>query len=434
MRDTARTNRCRRALSRLIVQVRPQPPFHLLQRQPFAQVIVQQLVRPEFADPANKLVGLGVSGVVGVTGPVLSSQAFRNFAQTGSYPDPSNLLQFPLGYVQRKFPNAYAEQSSLEVENEIAKDLFISVGYQFIHGLKLPVYSSINGIPNGTLPNGLQTFVPADKNFGFALEARADGQVAAADPSERELSFLPGIDILIEAHGIRQVGIQGSAPRYIDLLEQGAPQIEADRRQFKGVGQVVIAAVEAEPVDDGDLLDTRVRGILLRMHFDLDMVVQPERYAAEAPLPERPIGAAIKIRDPLRPEILAAVGTEGIIIGRRQLWLEAAAERGLVAYGYEINPLLCIIAWLRCRRYGKRVRILWRNFWLTELPVETKAVFVFAAGPFMKRLAHKFERELNHRTVPFYVASYGFTIPGITPVKQAQGINVYCYRAGDRAS
>ncbi len=132
---------------------------------------MHQPLRPEFADPANKLVGLGVSGVVGVVGPVLSSQAFRNFAQTGSYPDPGDLLQFPLGYVQRKFPNAYAEQTSLEVENEIAKELFLSIGYQFIHGLKLPVYSSINGIPNGTLPDGVQTFTPADTNFGFALEA-----------------------------------------------------------------------------------------------------------------------------------------------------------------------------------------------------------------------------------------------------------------------
>ena len=132
---------------------------------------INQPVRPEFADPANKLVGLGVSGVVGVVGPVLSSQAFRNFAQTGSYPDPSNLLQFPLGYVQRKFPNAYAEQASLEVENEIARELFVSVGYKFIHALNLPLYSSINGVPNGTLPDGVQNFSPADTNFGFALEA-----------------------------------------------------------------------------------------------------------------------------------------------------------------------------------------------------------------------------------------------------------------------
>jgi len=132
---------------------------------------MKQPILPEFADPSDQLVGLGPSGIVGVDGPFLARQAFDNFARNGTYPDPAALLQFPLGYVRRKFPNAYAEESSLEVENEIAKDLFVSVGYQFVHALKLPLYESINGVPNGTLPTGVQAFTPADPNFGFALEA-----------------------------------------------------------------------------------------------------------------------------------------------------------------------------------------------------------------------------------------------------------------------
>ncbi|HYK48141.1 MAG TPA: hypothetical protein VEU94_00330, partial [Terriglobales bacterium] len=121
--------------------------------------------------PSNDLVGLGPSGIVGVSGPFLASQAFANLAHNGAYPDPGTLLQFPLGYVKRKFPNPYAEEASLEVENEIAKNLFVSAGYQFVHGLKLPVYVSVNGVPNGTLPTGVQSFAPADPNFGFTLEA-----------------------------------------------------------------------------------------------------------------------------------------------------------------------------------------------------------------------------------------------------------------------
>jgi len=130
---------------------------------------------PEFADPTNQLVGFGVSGIVGISGPFGASQAFSNFTHNGVYPDPSTLLQFPLGYAKRKFPNAYAEQASLEVENEIAKNLFVSAGYQYLHGLKLPVYYSINGIPSGTLPSGVQAFTPADPNFGFALEVTPTG-------------------------------------------------------------------------------------------------------------------------------------------------------------------------------------------------------------------------------------------------------------------
>jgi Carboxypeptidase regulatory-like domain/TonB dependent receptor len=136
---------------------------------------MNQPLLPEFANPSNSLVGLGPSGIVGVDGPFLASQAFSTFTHTGAYPAPSTLLQFPLGYAQRKFPNAYAEDASLEVENEVAKDLFVSVGYQFVHALKLPLYLSINATPSGTLPDGVQMFTPADPNFGFSLFATPTG-------------------------------------------------------------------------------------------------------------------------------------------------------------------------------------------------------------------------------------------------------------------
>jgi len=136
---------------------------------------MNQPILPGFSNPSNNFVGLGPSGIVGVDGPFLASQAFSVFAHTGSYPSPSELLQFPLGYAQRKFPNAYAEQVNLEIENEVARDLFVSVAYQYVHALKLPLYFSINGIPGGTLPSGVQTFTPADMNFGFALLASPSG-------------------------------------------------------------------------------------------------------------------------------------------------------------------------------------------------------------------------------------------------------------------
>jgi len=79
------------------------------------------------------------------------------------------LLQFPLGYAQRKFNDPFAEQASLEIENQVAKDWFVSTGYQFIHASRMPVYSSINGVPAGLNASGIQTFTPADPNFGFAL-------------------------------------------------------------------------------------------------------------------------------------------------------------------------------------------------------------------------------------------------------------------------
>jgi Carboxypeptidase regulatory-like domain len=130
---------------------------------------------PNFANPTDSLVGLGVSGVVGVSGPFGATAAFRNFAATGAYPAPSSLQQFPLGYVQRDFPNPYAEHASLQFESQIGMGWTVTAGYQFVHGLDMPVYLSVNGTPSGFLPDGRQAFVPADAGFGFALLAEPIG-------------------------------------------------------------------------------------------------------------------------------------------------------------------------------------------------------------------------------------------------------------------
>ncbi len=134
---------------------------------------MNQPLLPAFANPSQSLIGTGASGAVGISGPFGASAAFSNFTHNGIYPSPANpaapLNQFPLGYAIRKFQNANAMQASLEIENQIAKDTFLTVGYQYVHASHLPVYDSINGIPAGTTPSGVQNFTPADPNFGFSL-------------------------------------------------------------------------------------------------------------------------------------------------------------------------------------------------------------------------------------------------------------------------
>jgi hypothetical protein len=129
---------------------------------------------PDFNKP-NGVVGLGASGVVGVSGPFLASQAFRSFISSGTYPSPTELQQFPLGYIAHKFPNPYAEQASLEVESQLGGGWVLTAGYQYVHAIDLPVYYSVNGLPNGALPDGRQAFKPADPGFGFALIATPTG-------------------------------------------------------------------------------------------------------------------------------------------------------------------------------------------------------------------------------------------------------------------
>lgn len=124
-----------------------------------------------FADPAHDLVGFGPAGMVGTAGPVLAGAAYSNFTHNGIYPTPSILKQFPLGFTQRKFPNAVSEHANLEIENELGDGWHLTLGYHYLHAMRLESSNSINGIPDGFLSDGRQKFTPADPNFGFVLYA-----------------------------------------------------------------------------------------------------------------------------------------------------------------------------------------------------------------------------------------------------------------------
>ena len=136
---------------------------------------MNQPLLPEFANPGNDLVGFGPAGMVGTAGPVLAGGAFSNFTHNGIYPNSAILSQFPLGFVKRNYPSNYAEQASLEVENELGNKWFLTVAYHYLHAIHLESSNSINGVPNGFLSDGRQKFTPADPNFGFVLEASAEG-------------------------------------------------------------------------------------------------------------------------------------------------------------------------------------------------------------------------------------------------------------------
>lgn len=125
---------------------------------------------PQFANPQRDLIGLATFGPVGaIPGPFTAGSAFANFVRTGAYPDPSQLISFPLGFSQRDFPTPYAEQASLQLEHQVGREIFVTAGYSFVHALKLHQFESVNARPVGLLPNGKTQFAPADFRFGFTL-------------------------------------------------------------------------------------------------------------------------------------------------------------------------------------------------------------------------------------------------------------------------
>lgn len=136
---------------------------------------MNQPLLPEFADPSNDLVGFGPAGMVGAAGPVLAGAAFSNFTHTGTYPVPSTLKQFPLGFVRRDLPNSASERASLEIETDLGDGWRCTIGYRYLHAMRLISSNTVNGLPNGYLPDGRQKFQPADTNFGFVLYATPSG-------------------------------------------------------------------------------------------------------------------------------------------------------------------------------------------------------------------------------------------------------------------
>jgi hypothetical protein len=148
------------------------------------------------------------------------------------------------------------------------------------------------------------------------------------------------------------------------------------------------------------------------------------RGAPYVPTLRRSVHTGLDMLDLGKNDLIIDLGSgDGVV-------LKAAAQRGWRALGYEINPLLCIVAWLRCLPYKRQVKVRLRDFWLTELPQDAKAIFVFLAGPHMSHLARKLDAIMQNRHDSLQVVSYGFAIPGYLPKKMAGGMYLYELKPG----
>ena len=104
--------------------------------------------------------------------------------------------------------------------------------------------------------------------------------------------------------------------------------------------------------------------------------------------------------------------------------LIAAAQAGLIAVGYELNPLLVFISWVRTRKYKKQVRVVWGSFWTQPWPSGTAALFTFLHPNFMQRLDKKIVQS-NLQNVK--LVSFAFEIPNKQAIKHENGVFLYEY-------
>jgi hypothetical protein len=104
--------------------------------------------------------------------------------------------------------------------------------------------------------------------------------------------------------------------------------------------------------------------------------------------------------------------------------LVAAAERGINAIGYELNPLLVLFSWARTRKYGARVKVVWGNYWRKDWPL-TDGIFVFLLDKYMRKLDTNIVQKYPGRRVK--LVSFAFKIPGKKPTKTSHGLYLYSY-------
>ncbi len=133
------------------------------------------------------------------------------------------------------------------------------------------------------------------------------------------------------------------------------------------------------------------------------------------PTMNKQVEAAIKLANLKPGQTLLELGSgDGRV-------LIAAAQAGLNAVGYELNPVLFFISWLRTRRYGKQIKIELGNFWTNEWP-KCDAVYVFLLPRLMPKLEQKIKNESFFNTP---IISFAFKFNKIKPLNDIDGVFLY---------
>lgn len=130
------------------------------------------------------------------------------------------------------------------------------------------------------------------------------------------------------------------------------------------------------------------------------------------------VEAALELADLKKGETLLELGC-----GDGKVCL-AAARKGYQVVGYELNPLLVLIARLKTFKYRRNVRIIWGDFWRAKWP-EAVAIFVFLLPKYMKKLDTKV---IQYKHKPVKLVSFAFQIPDKQPAAEKAGVFLYVYK------
>lgn len=103
------------------------------------------------------------------------------------------------------------------------------------------------------------------------------------------------------------------------------------------------------------------------------------------------------------------------------------AKAGYRVVGYELNPILWLIAQIVTLPERRNVRVYLHDYWRVNWP-EAEAAYVFLLERFMPRLDQAMTSYAKRQGRKVRLVSYAFSIPGKKPLKKHGGLFVYDYR------
>lgn len=103
--------------------------------------------------------------------------------------------------------------------------------------------------------------------------------------------------------------------------------------------------------------------------------------------------------------------------------LLAAAKRGVIVKGYEINPILWAISLWRTRKFRNIVQVKWGDMWNASINEKTQNVYTFLDRRYLNRL----DKMLSNSGASVKLVSYSYKIPGKRIAKNKHGMFLYEY-------
>lgn len=97
---------------------------------------------------------------------------------------------------------------------------------------------------------------------------------------------------------------------------------------------------------------------------------------------------------------------DGVVLAR-------VARYGARAVGYEINPILVLLARFRLRKYGGLAEVRLTNFWRTPFPEGVTVVYTFGDSRDIPKMYKKVQAEASRLNRAIDLVSYGFRVPGV---------------------